>query len=342
MATRHLAAIDVGSNAMRLRIVRSGDSGRHLEVASLRAPVRLGAEVFATGKISAETLERAADAFTRFRDLMDEVGIDAHRAVATSATREALNGRAVVRAAKASGIDLDVIDGDEEARLVRASLRRILVLDGRTITADVGGGSTEVTVFEDEHVVRSTSLPLGTLRLSQQTLGARSGSNGAIGSRHLRALGEQIDRSLARALPHIGRADRIVATGGTARALAKICGASLDQILVADVHRATERLRMMTDHERARVFDLRADRADTIVPGALVIARVAEAAGARSILVPAAGVRDGILAELDHAVREARERRAAAREQPRRRDRAKPLGLRVPRSPSPARFSVQP
>jgi exopolyphosphatase/guanosine-5'-triphosphate,3'-diphosphate pyrophosphatase len=303
VAPRHLAAIDVGSNAMRLRIVRSLGRGRHVEVASHRAPVRFGAEVFATGKISQATLELAADSFAHFRDVMDEHGVDAHRAVATSATREALNGRAVVRAARASGIDLDVIDGEEEARLVRSSLQRVLLLEGRTVTADVGGGSTEVTVFEDEHVVRSTSLPLGTLRLSQQTLAARSGSNGAIGARHLRSLGEHVNRSVATVAPHIRQADRFVATGGTARALAKICGAGSDEILVSDVHSTTERLRTMTDAERMRAFDLRADRADTIVPGALVIARVAAAAGARSILVPAAGVRDGILAELDSRLR---------------------------------------
>lgn len=303
MAPRHLAAIDVGSNAMRLRIVRAGDSGRHIEVASLRSPVRLGAEVFASGKISADTLERAAESFARFRDVMDDVGVDAHRAVATSATREALNGGAVVRAAKASGIKLQVIDGEEEARLVRASLHRVLFLDGRTVTADIGGGSTEVTVFEDEHVVRSTSLPLGTLRLSQQTMSARSGSNGAIGARHLRALSAQVERALAKIAPHIREADRLVATGGTARALAKICGAAGDEISVIDVQRATERLRLMTEHERIRAFDLRPDRADTIVPGAIVIARVAAAAGASTILVPAAGVRDGILAELDRSYR---------------------------------------
>jgi exopolyphosphatase / guanosine-5'-triphosphate,3'-diphosphate pyrophosphatase len=299
VAPRHLAAIDVGSNAMRLRIVRSAGNGRHTEVASVRAPVRLGAEVFATGKISAGTLELAADSFAHFRDVMDEHCVDAHRAVATSATREALNGRAVVRAARASGIDLAVIDGEEEARLVRSSLHRVLFLEGRTVTADIGGGSTEVAVFEDENVVRSTSLPLGTLRLSQQTLAARSCSRGAIGAKHLQALDERVARSLARVAPHIRRADRFVATGGTARALAKICGAVGDEILVSDVTRTTERLRTMTDAERMRAFDLRSDRADTIVPGALVIARVAAAAGARSILVPAAGVRDGILAELD-------------------------------------------
>ena len=299
MAPRHLAAIDVGSNAMRLRIVRAGYRGRHTEVASHRAPVRLGAEVFATGKISARTLELLVDAFAHFRDVMDEHGVDTHRAVATSATREAFNGRAVVRAARASGIDLEVIDGEEEARLVRSSLHRVLLLEGRTVSADIGGGSTEVAVFEDEHVVRSTSLPLGTLRLSQQTLAARSGTSGAIGARHYRALGEHVERSLARVAPHIRKADRFVATGGTARALAKICGAVGDEILVSDVNRATERLRTMTDAERMRAFDLRSDRADTIVPGALVLARVAAAAGARSILVPAAGVRDGILAELD-------------------------------------------
>ena len=285
---------------MRLRIVRSAYRGaRHVEVASLRAQVRLGAEVFARGTISSSTLELAGDAFARFRDLMDDHCVDTYRAVATSATRDALNGRAVVRAARASGIDLDVIDGHEEARLVRSSLHRVLLIEGRTVSADIGGGSTEVTVFDDETVVRSTSLPLGTLRLSQQTLAVRSGTRGAIGACHLRALGDHVERSLARIAPHIRRADRFVATGGTARALAKICGGVADEILLSDVNRTTERLRSMTEAERMRAFDLRADRADTIVPGALVLARVAAATGARSILVPAAGVRDGILAELE-------------------------------------------
>ncbi|MDB4938412.1 MAG: Exopolyphosphatase [Labilithrix sp.] len=299
MAKRYLAAIDVGSNAMRLRIVLVGENGRHVEVASRRAAVRLGTEVFGSGKISRATLACAGEAFATFRDLMDDVGVDAHRAVATSATREAENGAALVRVARHAGIELDVIDGEEEARLVRASLRRIIPLEGRTVTADVGGGSTEVAVFDDERVVRSRSLPLGTLRLSRDAAPGRSSVRGIVQRRHLRALSEHVERSLANVAPFICAADRFVATGGTARALGKICARGGDEVLVTDLVGVTERLRLMTDEERMRAFDMRADRADTIVPGALVIARVAAAAGARSILVPAAGVRDGILAELD-------------------------------------------
>jgi exopolyphosphatase/guanosine-5'-triphosphate,3'-diphosphate pyrophosphatase len=294
------AAIDVGSNAMRLRIVQLAADGRQIELASVRAPVRLGAEVFATGKISRRTLERAAASFAEFRDRMDEAGIDDYRAVATSATREAANSGALVRSAAEAHIELEVIDGNEEARLVRSSLLRSVALEGRTVTADIGGGSTEVAVFEGERVLRSKSLPLGTLRLSQETAAARSGAGAAIGTRHLRALTDSVERTLARVSPWIRNADRFVATGGTARALGKICGMSGgDEIRISDVVRVTERLRLLSDEERMRAFDLRADRADTIVPGALVIARVAAAAGARSVVVPAAGVRDGILAELD-------------------------------------------
>lgn len=300
MVMTRLAAIDVGSNAMRLRIVQLTADGRPIELASMRAPVRLGAEVFATRKISRRTLERAAVSFLEFRERMDEAGIDDYRAVATSATREAVNSSALVRAAAEAHIELEVIDGNEEARLVRSSLLRSVALEGRTVTADIGGGSTEVAVFEDERVLRSKSLPLGTLRLSQDTAAARSSAGGAIGTRHLRALTDSVERTLARVSPWIRDADRFVATGGTARALGKICGMSGDdEIRISDVLRVTERLRVLSDEERMRAFDLRADRADTIVPGALVIARVAAAAGARSVVVPSAGVRDGILAELD-------------------------------------------
>lgn len=298
---KRFAAIDVGSNAMRLRIVEVSAGGRHVELASVRAPVRLGADVFATGKIARGTLERAARWFAEFRDHMDEARIDAYRAVATSATRDAANRSALLQAASDADLDLEIIDGEEEARLVRSSLRRTVDLDGRTVTADIGGGSTEVAVFEDAHVVRSTSLALGTLRLVQQTATYRErSSGGAIGSRHLRALTETIQRWLARLSPWTSSADRFVATGGTARALAKLCGTSgEDEIAVSDVIGLTERLRVLTDDERMRAFDLRADRADTIVPGALVLTHLALAAGARSIVVPPAGVRDGILADLD-------------------------------------------
>lgn len=303
MALASLAAIDVGSNAMRLRIVEVRRGGRSAEIASMRAPVRLGADVFGGGRISRETLDRAAGSFRRFRELMDDAGIDGYRAVATSATREASNGGALVRAAKGAGLALEVIDGDEEARLVRCSLHRCLDLEGRTVTADLGGGSTEIAVLDDHHVVRSTSLPIGTLRLSQATSHARS-PGGEVRARHLRALTGAIERSLACVTPWLRGADRFVATGGSARALAKLCPSRDDEILLADVLRVTDRLRLMTESERMRAFGLRADRADTIVPGALVLARVAAAARCRSILVPPAGVRDGILADLErrHAV----------------------------------------
>ena len=88
-----LAAIDVGSNAMRLRIVEVTLGGRHVELASVRAPVRLGADVFASGKIARGTLERAAHWFGELRDHMDDAAVHAYRAVATSATRDAANGR---------------------------------------------------------------------------------------------------------------------------------------------------------------------------------------------------------------------------------------------------------
>jgi exopolyphosphatase / guanosine-5'-triphosphate,3'-diphosphate pyrophosphatase len=293
-----LAAIDLGSNAMRLRIVAVREGRRSFEIASQRAAVRLGAEVFAEGRISRATLAHAADSFRHFRDLMDEAGVDDYRAVATSATREAANRGALVRAAKDAGLFLEVIEGDEEARLVRSSLRRSVALEGRTVTADIGGGSTEVAVLDDHRVVRSTSLPLGTLRLSQETRSVARAS-GVVGAKHLRALTSAVERSLAKVATWGHGADRFVATGGTARALAKLCPAQGDEVLLADVERVTERLRVMTDRERVRAFGLRADRADTIVPGALVIARVAAAAGARSVIVPAAGVRDGILADLE-------------------------------------------
>jgi len=158
------AALDLGSNALRLRIVEAqapvaGQSQLSLlpdggtvwrDVASLRASVRLGSEVFVTGKLASSSIGSACAALREFRQAMDDAKVDAYRATATSAVREASNGTTLVeRARREAGIELEVIEGIEEARLIQISVvRRLGLGEKRALLVDVGGGSTELTYLE--------------------------------------------------------------------------------------------------------------------------------------------------------------------------------------------------
>src|SRR5579862_351229 len=173
------AAIDVGSNALRLRIVEAsapersasqlallpGNASPWEDVVSMRAPVRLGSEVFLTGKLAPATIGQACAALRDFRQAMDDAKVVAYRATATSAVREASNGATLVeRARREAGIELEIIEGIEEARLIQLAVtRRLRIDDKRTLLVDVGGGSTELTLLDRGESSFSISLPLGTV-----------------------------------------------------------------------------------------------------------------------------------------------------------------------------------
>ncbi len=280
---------------MRLRIgeLRDGDL---VEVASARAPVRLGREVFDHGRIGATTMREALRALRAFRVVLERAGVRSYRAVATSATREAENGDELARrAARDAGVDLEIIDGDEEARLVRLAVAKHVSLAGKTVLADVGGGSTEVTVLDDRRVVRASSLALGTVRLT--------GDGERIGRRRMRALEDAVDESVSAVARHLRDADRVVATGGTVRVLARLAGGERGRVRAEELEALADRARRLDHDERMWAYDVRADRADTIVPAAVIVSRIAEAARASWVHVPSCGLRDGVLESLARSPR---------------------------------------
>src|SRR5271165_7547902 len=209
------AAIDVGSNALRLRIVEAAAPSQGpkaqlplipdregaepwREVATLRAPVRLGAEVFVSGRLAPASIGQACDALRSFRAEMDRAKVDAYRAIATSAVREAKNGATLVeRARREAGVVLETIEGIEEARLIQLAVsRRIPLADRRALLVDVGGGSTELTLLDRGETGFTRSLPLGTVRILEAYLrGVKT-----IDRRRERLLEEVIDRALGEAL----------------------------------------------------------------------------------------------------------------------------------------------
>jgi exopolyphosphatase/guanosine-5'-triphosphate,3'-diphosphate pyrophosphatase len=322
-------ALDLGSNALRLRVIEamapnlsvtSGDTkfaeGRSQlallpgeltsswrEITSLRAPVRLGSEVFTTGQLAPATIGQACAALREFRLAMDAAKVDAYRATATSAVREAQNGATLVeRARRETGIELEIIEGVEEARLIQLAVVRQLALhDKKAVLIDLGGGSTEVTLLDHGQSAFSISLPLGTVRLLETVLkGAR-----ALSKNDAKLLGEMVDRALVEAHPQLLKAefDLVIGTGGNIDTLAELCPlkgapASARAVDLAQLKPLFTKLCAMTPAERKDAYGLRPDRADTIVPAASILLRIAERLKATSVVAPGVGLKDGILEEL--------------------------------------------
>jgi exopolyphosphatase/guanosine-5'-triphosphate,3'-diphosphate pyrophosphatase len=302
------AAIDIGSNAMRLRVVEAdrppagplvGSSWR--EVNTLRASVRLGREVFLTGALTPAAISAATDALRQFREAMDEAKVDQYRAVATSAVREAENARDLVeRAYREAGVHVEVIEGVEEARLVQLAARRRLSLEHRSaLLVDVGGGSTELTLLDRGETRASQSLPIGTVRM----LEAFFEKDIAVDARHAELVREYVERVLDELSPELSQArpDVIVATGGTSETLVQLAPASGGEgpaIDVAAMEKLEAILSSLPMDERMRRYGLRVDRADTIVPAAQILIRVAKMVQLGQILAPGVGLKEGILEEL--------------------------------------------
>lgn len=294
------AAIDVGSNAMRLRIVDATSSTDIRDVFNDRAAVRLGRDVFLTGRLAPAAITDAVDALRTFREAMKTHDVEVYRAVATSAVRDASNGALLVeRAAREAGIHLDVIEGVEEARLVRTAVMRALDLQRhRALLVDVGGGSVELTLVTGDKARQSVSLPLGTVRLSEAFLER----DVAVSNERSALLDEYIERLLAEAkLLEDANVDITIATGGNAEAIASIAPARHELGAAIDVERMRALktvLAAMSVKDRRERYGLRADRADVIVPAAYVLTAIADAVGAKAIVTPNVGLKDGILAEL--------------------------------------------
>jgi exopolyphosphatase / guanosine-5'-triphosphate,3'-diphosphate pyrophosphatase len=313
------AALDLGSNALRLRIVEANapaggreqlsllpDSGSSSfrEVVSQRAPVRLGSEVFVTGRLAVASIGQACAALRAFRQAMDDAKVDAYRATATSAVREASNGATLVeRARREAGIELEVIEGVEEARLIQlAVVRRLGLAERRALLVDVGGGSTELTYLDRGRSVYAISLPMGTVRLLETYLrGAKT-----VDRARQKLLFEGVDRALAEAAPQLRKMpfEIVVGTGGSVDTLSELCpmkggfGGFPRAVESAAMKSLLTKLFTMTADGRREAYGLRPDRADTIVPAATIFVRVAEIFKAPAIVAPGVGLKEGILEEL--------------------------------------------
>lgn len=292
-----VAAIDIGSNAIRYTAAEQRPGGL-VELDYVRAAVRLGHSTFLTGRLTDENVEAAVGAMTGFRRRMDRRGVTRYRAVATSAVRDAENGPALVaRARQEADIEIEVIDGQEEARLVWRAVRDRLDVEGRWLLVDLGGGSMEVSTTRDGRLESSSTFPVGTVRLLER------GGAGAVGG------GESaVEEALAVleagiSMPVGAEIRGLLATGGNIEALAELAGARPDttgasRLSLTRLSRVMERVESFSYDQRIQELGLRPDRADLIVPAGRLYRRVAELAGVSEIVVPNVGVSRGVLLEL--------------------------------------------
>lgn len=296
-----LAAIDAGSNAMRLVVARA-TSPQHIEILeNERAAVRLGHNAFTKRILDEKTMARAVRAFREFRHRMDQHGVTAYRAVATAAAREARNSRKLLeRIRRKTGIEIDVISGEEEAQLVCEAVFRALgaSLLPRVIF-DLGGGSLELNFFERGVLKKRIGLPLGTIRLMETYK-----IEGVIDEDKTRRLRHHIFALLRSAMPSAPKLTREVAVGcgGNAEALVRLApGPAAGRIPAINTRLLKDqawRLQNLDVAARMRAFRIRQDRAEVIAIAAIIFNSVAEWLDLRSILVPGVGVREGVLLEL--------------------------------------------
>lgn len=296
-----LAAIDAGSNAIRLVIARATSPHQIQILDNERAAVRLGHNAFTRRLLDEETIALAARAFREFRDRMDLHHVTAYRAVATAAAREARNYRLLMqRIERKAGIHLEVISSEEEARLVCAAVHWALGdrLQPRLIF-DLGGGSLELNFFQRGVLEHRIALPLGTIRL-METYSIR----GAIDEDNTHRLRHHVLALLQSALPSPPKLSRAisVACGGNAEALVRIAAGPMvgrvPAINVRLLRDQTWRILSLDVPGRMRAFRVRQDRAEVMGIASIIITTLAKWLGLRSLLVPGVGVREGILLDL--------------------------------------------
>lgn len=268
-----------------------------------RVPVRLGHHAFTTGALSEATIDAAVAAFVQFRARFDHHGVQLYRAVATSAVRNASNRALLLhRIHHEAGIDLDAIEGEEEARLVRKAVLHAMGAETPGAILDLGGGSLEVNVRE-QTAWRGTSLPVGTVRLMETF-----GLDGRIGDAEagmVRRYAATLMQPLAVVFGAVNATAAI--TGGNAEALAKIFGdahAAMPSFSVEALERGLPDLLGADIDDRMATLGVKRDRAEVIGIAALVFATVARQLGVQTLVAPGVGVREGLLLELAETAHE--------------------------------------
>lgn len=290
MNTDIFAAIDIGSNAIRL-LINNIEEGRATtdfkKVAYLRVPIRLGDDVFTKGRISEDKKYRLIHAMQGFSHIMKAYGVMDYRACATSAMRDAENGKDIVKSiCSESGISIDIISGREEAEMIyeAGALDQLMDKKQNYLYVDVGGGSTEVVVYSNQQKVTSNSFQLGTVRMLVD------------------AVQEKEEKRFKAWLKEIYEAHgslSIIASGGNINKIHKVLDKrDREPLNYGELKDLYNTLREMSYDERVQVFKLNTYRADVIVPALKIFLMISKICKVNQIYVPKIGLADGIIHHL--------------------------------------------
>lgn len=297
----HIAAIDAGSNAVRLSVARAYSALDIEPLTTERYPLRLGEGVFVRHRFSEEILKKAVKAFRHLRGIMDEFGVTKYRAVATSATREAQNRDVLVRRVKqATGGTLEVIGAKEESRLGReAALAAVGPEVQPRCIVDLGGGSLELTILRDHTVEQGVQLPIGAVRL-MTTLNL-PGVIRPVQAEQVRRYVRALLESRLPTRPNL--ADQVaVALGGNAETFSNVApGPRQDGLPTLELSLLRERLGdilKLDVRERMKAYGVRRDRADVMGVAAIIFVTLGRYLNVQRFLIPGVGIREGLLQEI--------------------------------------------
>ena len=291
MKNGYYGSIDVGTNAARMKIKNVSQtingSIETFIVQEVRVPLRLGVDVFKYGEIKDKKEKQLIDSIQAFKMLMNIYDVIAFKAVATSALREAANGAEIIAKIKEqTDVELEILSGQEEASTI-SKIAKELNLDDTYVFVDVGGGSTEVTLYHKKKVVESNSFPIGTLRILAEADKPETwkrfkkllkGYHDEFGDLDIVGTGGNINRYWKMSSHHVRKGNHV--------------------LLVSDFKKEYKDLKELTISERMEKYKLKPDRADVIIPAGKIYMTATEILNSKIILVPMIGLGDGLIDSL--------------------------------------------
>lgn len=301
---RRITVIDAGSNAIRLAIAQTrGDSFKILY--KLREPIRLGADVFFRGKLSPAIVDQTIRAFKKFKRLSSDFESEAIYAIGTSALRDAVNQKQVLeRVANETGIQLQVISGSRESELVFKAINHEMDLKrGKSLLIDIGGGSVELVAARNGKKIRGRSFPLGTVRLLKML---KTDPNSY--PHQIKTLEPLLKEALRFISLSPGRFSFCVGVGGNIERMGRvnsmITGKSRNnKVTLNDLIRMYDLMAPYTVEKRKRVFGLKTDQADVIIPAIVLCIYFMQASNTKEMYIPGVGIKDGLILEELHSLR---------------------------------------
>lgn len=290
MKIRKFAAIDIGSNAVRLLVAniieKENDDPKFKKSALVRVPIRLGEDSFTKQMISDEKASRMVEAMKAYKILMGVHGVEDYMACATSAMREATNGQEIIKKIKKkTGIAIEIIDGKREAEIIASTdLRNVIQKENAYLYVDVGGGSTEFTVFNSGKIQVSKSFKIGTVRILNNMVDEK--------------MWNEVEKWIKKHTKGLKRIS-LIGSGGNINKLHKMSGRGAGEPLsYIYLNAQYQFLLNLSYNERVSELGLNPDRADVIVPATKIYLAACKWSGARKIYVPKIGLSDGIIKTL--------------------------------------------